>query len=71
VGTMEVRAGCQRVRSFISENREHLYTCLVDWFRDRSPDPTLIGAFIWSSGSFHVDSACTSRAGRRKWPENF
>jgi hypothetical protein len=32
VGTMEVRAGCRRVKSFISENREHFYTCLVDWF---------------------------------------
>ncbi|KAE9373249.1 hypothetical protein N431DRAFT_534510 [Stipitochalara longipes BDJ] len=69
VGPYDLRRGSKRARSFISNNRAHIYWCPYEWTRRREPDPVLIVVFVWLSGMTHTDSSC--RGARGKLPENF
>jgi hypothetical protein len=72
VGNRDPRAGSRMVRSFISKNRRRIYGCLRGWMKNWDLNPTTFNFFLWFSEIYHGQgSACTTRAGRGKWAENF
>lgn len=72
VGIRDPRVGCHMVRSFISKNRKRIYNCLRSWLKNWDLGPTTFNFFLWFSKIFHGQgTACTTRAGRGKWRENF
>ena len=70
VGNKDARTRSPSTRCFISD-RPQAYDCLVDWIRRQDADPTIFNTFMWFARLFHACKACTSKAGRGKWRENF
>lgn len=62
--------GNKSMKSFISKERYQIYPCLGRWFYYRCIDETLLFAYHFYAGIFHVDSVCTARAGGRKFNES-
>jgi hypothetical protein len=69
-GVVDYRGGNKSMRSFISKERYQIYPCLERWLYCRCIDETLLFAYYFYAGIFHMDSVCTARAGRRKFNES-